>query len=73
MEAAKFAGGTIAVPKLAQWLRNNPGSVRRLSQGVTSPTARAPLEKASKNGALAVALMCAPAAGLKPPLPLRQQ
>jgi len=73
VEALKFAGGTIAAPKLAQMLLNHPGSVKLLSQSVGSSTARAALEAASKNEALAAALTRMPAAGLTAPLPLPQQ
>ncbi|CAM3885396.1 lytic transglycosylase domain-containing protein [Roseateles saccharophilus] len=73
LEAAKYAGGVVALPKLAQMLLNNPASVRRLSQGVGSPAVQAMLQKATKNQALGAALMRAPAAGLTAPLPAPQQ
>lgn len=48
-KAAKYGIGAFGAPKLAQFVMNNPTAVRVLSQGVTSPAARAFLQLPENN------------------------
>lgn len=49
MEAAKYGIGVMGLPKMAQWVLNNPTMVNALSRGVTNPAARAALQAPANN------------------------
>lgn len=76
MEALKFGGGVIALPKLAQALLNSPASVNALTGGYAPNAVKSMAAALSRNKALAAALMRAPgsALGVQPQaLPAPQQ
>lgn len=67
LESAKYAGGVIAAPKIAQALLNNPKAVKALSGEYMPSVVKTATDAITKNKMLAAALMRTPAAALPAP------
>jgi hypothetical protein len=69
LDAGKYAAATLAAPKAAQVILNNPAAIRYMSEGLANPTARSLLEAPAKNKLVGLLAQRSPAmlAGLLSP------
>jgi len=60
IEAAKYGLGTMALPKAAQWVLNNPTMVNALSRGIQNPVLRGALQAPAQNALVGQTVRNAP-------------